>query len=60
MAKRVDPDETPHYAASHLGLHSLLRPVRILTVNTVASNLITFTCIAFYRKDAAKKKKNVS
>ena len=23
----VDPDETPHSAASHLGLHCLLRPV---------------------------------
>ena len=26
MANRVDPDETPRYAASHLGLHCLLRP----------------------------------
>ena len=27
MANSVDPDETPHSAASHLGLHCLLRPV---------------------------------
>ena len=27
IASSVDPDETPHSAASHLGLHSLLRPV---------------------------------
>ena len=25
MANSVDPDETPHFAASHLGLHCLLR-----------------------------------
>ena len=27
MANSVDPDETPHSAASHLGLLCLLRPV---------------------------------
>ena len=27
MANSVDPDETPHPAASHLGLYCLLRPV---------------------------------
>ena len=27
MANSVDPDETPRSAASHLGLHCLLRPV---------------------------------
>ena len=27
MANRVDSDETPRSAASHLGLHCLLRPV---------------------------------
>ena len=27
MANSVDPDETPHIAASHLGQHCLLRPV---------------------------------
>ena len=27
MANSVDPDETPCYAASHLGLYCLLRPV---------------------------------
>ena len=27
QANNVDPDETPHSAASHLGLHCLLRPV---------------------------------
>ena len=27
MANCVDPDETPHSAASHLGLHCLLRSV---------------------------------
>ena len=28
VANIVDPDETPQFAASHLGLHCLLRPVR--------------------------------
>ena len=27
MANSVDPDEMPRYAASHLGLNCLLRPV---------------------------------
>ena len=27
MANSVDPDETPHSVASHLGLYCLLRPV---------------------------------
>ena len=27
MSNSVDPDETPRSAASHLGLHCLLRPV---------------------------------
>ena len=27
MANSVDPDETPHSAASHLGLNCLLMPV---------------------------------
>ena len=27
MANSVDPDERPHFAASHLGLNCLLRPV---------------------------------
>ena len=27
MANSADPDETPRSAASHLGLHCLLRPV---------------------------------
>ena len=27
VANSVDPDETPHSAASHLGLNCLLRPV---------------------------------
>ena len=27
VANSVDPDETPQNAASHLGLHCLLRPV---------------------------------
>ena len=36
MANSVDPDQTPHSAASHLGLHCLLRPVCQNTyVNTV-------------------------
>ena len=26
-SKSVDPDETPHCVASHMGLHCLLRPV---------------------------------
>ena len=29
MANSVDPDETPHSAASHLGLYCLLRPVHL-------------------------------
>ena len=35
VANSVDPDETPHSAASHLGQYCLLRPVRILSVNMV-------------------------
>ena len=31
VANSVDPDETPHSVASHLGLHCLLRPVCQLT-----------------------------
>ena len=27
VANNVDPDDTPRFAASHLGLHCLLRPV---------------------------------
>ena len=27
MANSVDPDQTPRFAASDLGLHSLLRPL---------------------------------
>ena len=27
VANSVDPDETPHFAASHLGLYCLLRPI---------------------------------
>ena len=27
VANSVDPDEMPHFAASHLGLHCLLRPL---------------------------------
>ena len=27
VANNVDPDEMPHSAVSHLGLHCLLRPV---------------------------------
>ena len=35
MPNSVDLDEMPHSAASHLGLHCLLRPiVRIHMVNT--------------------------
>ena len=26
VANSVDPDKTPHFAVSHLGLHRLLRP----------------------------------
>ena len=36
VANIVDPDETPRSAASHLGLHCLLRPVCLNTyVNMV-------------------------
>ena len=31
VANSVDPDETPRSAASHLGLHCLLRPVFLNT-----------------------------
>ena len=27
VTNSVDPDETPHFVASHLGLHCLLRPI---------------------------------
>ena len=33
VANSVDPDETPHHVASHLGLHCLLRPVCQNTYN---------------------------
>ena len=32
MANSVDPDEMLHSAASHLGLHCLLRPVCLKTI----------------------------
>ena len=35
MTNSADPDQTPHYAASDLGMHCLLRFVRILGVTTV-------------------------
>ena len=35
MANSVDPDEMPHFAASHLGPHYLLRPVRSNTYSKV-------------------------
>ena len=35
MANSLDPDDTPRSAASHLGLHCLLRPAWPSTVNTV-------------------------
>ena len=39
MANSADPDETPRFAASHLGLHCLLRlSVQIHTVNTVGGS----------------------
>ena len=35
VANNVDPDETPRFAASHLGLHCLLRPVCSITYGMV-------------------------
>ena len=35
VANGVDPDETPRFAASHLGLHGLLRPVNSITYSEV-------------------------
>ena len=35
MADSVDPAETPHSVASHLGLHYLLMPVRLKTYGKV-------------------------
>ena len=39
VANRVDPNESPHSAASHLELHCLLRLSKIHTVNTL-NNLV--------------------
>ena len=35
MANNLDPDETPHSAASHLGLHCLPKPGRSNTYSKV-------------------------
>ena len=43
MANSVDPDETPRSAASDLGLHCLLRPVRSNRVN-----MSSFFCFVFF------------
>ena len=46
MANSGDPDEMPHSAASHLGLHYLLRPVCLNTYDKYGTsnskNSITF------------------
>ena len=51
VANNVDPDETPHSAASHLGLYCLLRPVCLNTYGKYGNTLSEigsphgFTCI---------------
>ena len=45
MANSVDPDETPHSAASHLGLNCLLRPV---CPNTYGNYGISVTIIIIF------------
>ena len=40
MANSVDPDEMPHSAASHLGLHCLLRPVCLNTYGKYSNQSI--------------------
>ena len=38
VANSVDPDETPRFAASHLGLHCLLRPSE--QIHTIKYNMV--------------------
>ena len=45
MANSVDPDETPCSAASHLGLHCLLRPVCPNTYSKYGINVIVISAI---------------
>ena len=40
MANSLDPDEMLHSAASHLGLHCLLRPACPNIVNTVLTTFV--------------------
>ena len=35
MANSVDPDQTPHFAASDLGLYYLQRPIIILWMSKI-------------------------
>ena len=53
VANSVDPDEMPHSAASHLGLHCLLKPVWIHMANRV-------TCITKICKESNKGKKKIA
>ena len=57
MAYRVDPDETPRSAASHLGLHCLLRPVCpntyskmvIVTVEVLGgASVVLYVCLFIF------------
>ena len=46
MANSVDPDETPHSVASHLGLHCLLRLVNLNTYGKYGP--VKFTIILYW------------
>ena len=45
MANRVEHDETPHSAASHLGLHCLLRPVCPNTYGVYGTRVKQLLCL---------------
>ena len=48
LANSVDPDQTPHSAASDLGLHCLLRtvcPIRVNMVFTLYYNYANFQAL---------------
>ena len=51
MANSVDPDETPHSAASHLGLQCLLKPVSPNTYGKYSKVCDTlYQCLHLYSK----------
>ena len=49
VANSVDPDQTPPSVASDLGLHCMLRPIRILRVNIVRFVLSFYKILRFSR-----------